>query len=302
MLKESYKRIFLVNTRKGDHSFSQAFIDEAQKYCVEVILIDLSKLSFCYEPNGHITVWNGVEQINFTKQDFVYIRRAKGERELGNVLGWVLDAINVPFNDKVALLSHQLSNSKIVQSFRLCDIVKSPKTWVMSFGGFDSMRNLIGKKLGYPLILKKDGANGEYVWKIDSEQMLGERIDDIRKNESDKENPALLFQELVPNNFDIRAIVYKGEVLSSIARSAAPGAFHNNISKGGKAEEIILSDEEKNIAIAVTKKLGLDLGGVDLVRTQEGIRLFEVNKSPGLINGIVKDTNVRKLIRRLLVG
>ncbi len=298
----SYKHVVVVNTRVNDEEFTGPFVDEVQKHGVAVSVVDLGRLGFLYEPSGAITIFNGSEPLPLTSDDFVYMRRTKGDRELGNVLAWVLDSIGVTFNDKEAQLHHLIANSKICQSFRLREIVSSPKTWVVGLNGFQTQRQMILKSLGYPLVLKVDGANGELVWKIDDEDMLNKRLAVIGQNRLKNESLTLLFQELIPNTFDIRVIVYQGQVLSAISRSAGAGEFHNNISKGGTAASLELTDDERRIAVEVTHKLGLDLGGVDLVRTADGVRLFEVNKSPGLVNKIVGDSNVRKIVRKLLAG
>ena len=60
------------------------------------------------------------------------------------------------------------------------------------------------------------------------------------------------------------------------------GDFRANIHLGGNGKEVILSDEEKNIAVKSAKTLGLGIAGVDLIRSKRGLLVIEVNSSPGL--------------------
>ena len=65
-------------------------------------------------------------------------------------------------------------------------------------------------------------------------------------------------------------------------RQAEEGEFRANIHLGGKALAIEISDEEREIAVSATKTLGLDVAGVDMVRSNSGPKILEVNSSPGL--------------------
>ncbi|WP_315568702.1 RimK family alpha-L-glutamate ligase [Haemophilus parahaemolyticus] len=86
---------------------------------------------------------------------------------------------------------------------------------------------------------------------------------------------------------DIRAFVIGDQVVASMQRTAGNGDFRANLHQGGKAESIELTEEEKQIAIQATKAIGLDVAGVDLIRTKQGPMILEVNASPGL-EGIEK--------------
>ena len=86
---------------------------------------------------------------------------------------------------------------------------------------------------------------------------------------------------------DIRTFVIGDKVVASMQRTAGNGDFRANLHQGGKAESIELTEEEKQIAIQATKAIGLDVAGVDLIRTKQGPMILEVNASPGL-EGIEK--------------
>jgi len=65
-------------------------------------------------------------------------------------------------------------------------------------------------------------------------------------------------------------------------RQGVEGDFRSNIHRGGTAQKIKLSREEKNLAIQAAKVMGLDVAGVDMLQSERGPLLMEVNSSPGL--------------------
>ena len=81
---------------------------------------------------------------------------------------------------------------------------------------------------------------------------------------------------------DIRILIFKGQVIGAIKRTSNSEDFRANLHQGGTMEEYSPSEEEKSIAILATKTLGLDFAGVDLIQSERGKLVLEVNASPGL--------------------
>lgn len=81
---------------------------------------------------------------------------------------------------------------------------------------------------------------------------------------------------------DVRAIVVDGQVVAAMERQAEKGEFRANLHQGGTATPTQLSDEEARIAVAAAACVGLDVAGIDLLRTEEGPLVLEANVSPGL--------------------
>lgn len=90
---------------------------------------------------------------------------------------------------------------------------------------------------------------------------------------------------------DIRAFVVDGKVVGAMKRQAKEGEFRSNLHRGGTATVVKLSQEEKAVAIASAKAMGLGVAGVDLLQSKRGPLVMEVNSSPGL-EGIEKATKV----------
>jgi ribosomal protein S6--L-glutamate ligase len=81
---------------------------------------------------------------------------------------------------------------------------------------------------------------------------------------------------------DLRCFVVGKKVVAAMQRVASPGEFRANLHRGGTAIKATLSAEEKRIAIRAAGALGLGIAGVDLLRSNRGPLLLEVNASPGL--------------------
>ena len=88
---------------------------------------------------------------------------------------------------------------------------------------------------------------------------------------------------------DIRCLVIGGKVVAAMKRQGAEGEFRSNLHRGGSAEVVKLSKAERETAIKAAKAMGLNMCGVDLLRSQNGPMVMEVNSSPGL-EGIEKAT------------
>jgi ribosomal protein S6--L-glutamate ligase len=98
---------------------------------------------------------------------------------------------------------------------------------------------------------------------------------------------------------DIRAFVVDGQVVGAMKRQAKEGEFRSNLHRGGKASVIELTDEEDRTALRATKAMGLGIAGVDMLQSDSGPLVLEVNSSPGL-EGIETATGkdiAREIIR-----
>ncbi|WP_419213486.1 30S ribosomal protein S6--L-glutamate ligase [Maribacter sp. X9] len=97
-------------------------------------------------------------------------------------------------------------------------------------------------------------------------------------------NTNILVQEFIKeaNGQDIRCFVVNGKVVASMQRQAQKGEFRANIHQGGTASIIKITSDEKKLALKAAKVLNLAVAGVDIIRSNKGPLLLEVNSSPGL--------------------
>ncbi len=103
----------------------------------------------------------------------------------------------------------------------------------------------------------------------------------------------ILIQKFIreANGSDIRALVVGNKVVAAMKRKALAGEFRSNIHRGGTAKKVRLDPEYRRTAVAAARILGLTVAGVDLLESDEGPMVMEVNSSPGL-EGIQKTTGV----------
>jgi ribosomal protein S6--L-glutamate ligase len=90
---------------------------------------------------------------------------------------------------------------------------------------------------------------------------------------------------------DLRCFVVGDRVIAAMKRQAQPGEFRSNIHRGGSAEKIKLTPEERTTAVRAARAMGLNVAGVDLIRSNHGPVVIEVNSSPGL-EGIEEATGI----------
>lgn len=136
---------------------------------------------------------------------------------------------------------------------------------------------------GAPLVVKLlEGTQGKGVVLAETESAAESVIDAFREMDAN-----ILVQEFIKEakGSDIRCFVVGDEVVASMMRTAKPGEFRSNLHRGGTATIIEITDEERKAALDATKALGLNLAGVDMLRSSRGPLIMEVNSSPGL-NGI----------------
>jgi ribosomal protein S6--L-glutamate ligase len=97
-------------------------------------------------------------------------------------------------------------------------------------------------------------------------------------------NINILVQEFIKEarGTDVRAIVVGGKVIAAMQRKGAEGDFRSNLHRGGSARAIKITPEERSTAIRSAKIMGLNVCGVDMLRSNHGPVVMEVNSSPGL--------------------
>jgi ribosomal protein S6--L-glutamate ligase len=100
-----------------------------------------------------------------------------------------------------------------------------------------------------------------------------------------------LIQEFIKESggADIRAFIVDGKVVGAMKRQGKEGEFRSNLHRGGEGTKIKLTELEKSTALKAAKALGLSIAGVDMLQSNRGPLILEVNSSPGL-EGIEKST------------
>ncbi len=173
--------------------------------------------------------------------------------------------------------------------------IRIPKTYFSH--DLHQAERVVKYKLGYPFILKTlEGTQGQGVYLV-----RDERFANTLFNRFADEGVNIILQEFIEEfkGKDIRAFVIGNHVVASMMRIAAGDEFRSNIHRGGHGERIVLSEEEKEIAVRSAKILGLNIAGVDILRSKKGALIIEVNSSPGLegIEGVTGEPIAEEIIR-----
>lgn len=162
-----------------------------------------------------------------------------------------------------------------------------PKT-VFSRNSTD-IDDLLEKLGGTPVIIKlARGTHGNGVVLAESKKAARSVLQAFYLTNDDGTN--VLLQEFVKESAgtDIRAFVVGGRVVASMKRQSLDDDFRSNLHKGGEGTTIKLTEEERKMAIKAARAMGLNIAGVDMMRSERGPLILEVNASPGF--GIEKVT------------
>ena len=162
-----------------------------------------------------------------------------------------------------------------------------PKTVVSrNTTDIDDLLEQIG---GTPVIIKlARGTHGNGVVLAETKKAAKSVLQAFYLTNDDGTN--ILLQEFVEESagVDIRAFVVGGKVIASMKRQSLDDDFRSNLHQGGEGVSVKLSDEERKTVLKAAKALGMSICGVDLMRSERGPLVLEVNASPGF--GIEKVT------------
>lgn len=160
-----------------------------------------------------------------------------------------------------------------------------PKT--LSFASPRNIDAAIRAIGGYPFILKKlKGSQGNAVFLINDVDKAHKKLGKYIR----KRKPFLIQQYIKESKgSDLRCFVVGDKVMAAMKRTAAKGDFRANIHAGGQGQAVKISPEEREMAVKAADLLKLPIAGVDILQSDDGPVLLEVNSSPGL-QGIEKAT------------
>lgn len=153
-----------------------------------------------------------------------------------------------------------------------------PRTGVAM--GTRQTEDLIDMMGGPPLVIKLvEGTQGVGVVLGDTMQAAKSMINAFSGLEAN-----ILVQEFIKEagNEDIRCLIIGEKVVAAMKRKGAEGDFRSNLHRGGSAMKVKITPEERATAVKAAKVMGLNVCGVDMLRSKRGPLVMEVNSSPGL--------------------
>ena len=144
----------------------------------------------------------------------------------------------------------------------------------------DDVNDLIKMVGGAPLVIKLlEGTQGIGVVLAETKAAAESVIEAFMGLQAN-----ILVQEFIKEagGADIRCFVVGGKVVASMKRQGKEGEFRSNLHRGGSANLIRITPEERSTAVRAAQTMGLNVCGVDLLRSNHGPVVMEVNSSPGL--------------------
>lgn len=170
---------------------------------------------------------------------------------------------------------------------------------ILSKAGVDTPKTLMSRnttdiddlldQIGLPVIIKlASGTHGNGVVLAETKKAAKSALQAFYLYNEDGTN--VLLQEYIKESAgtDIRAFVVGSRVVASMQRQSLDDDFRSNLHKGGEGKSVKLTPEESRVALKAAKAMGLHIAGVDLMRSDRGPLVLEVNASPGF--GIEKVT------------
>ncbi|MBI2384318.1 MAG: 30S ribosomal protein S6--L-glutamate ligase [Gammaproteobacteria bacterium] len=144
----------------------------------------------------------------------------------------------------------------------------------------DDTQDLIKLVGGAPMVIKLiEGTQGKGVVLAETDKAAGSVIEAFRDLDA-----YFLVQDFIEEakGSDIRCFVIGGKVVAAMQRTARDGEFRSNLHRGGTAMEARITRAERQTAVRAASALGLNVAGVDIIRSKQGPLVLEVNSSPGL--------------------
>lgn len=168
--------------------------------------------------------------------------------------------------------------NKLMQHVKLAESGAPMPGWAIA----ESVEAAIGaaERIGFPLIVKVAfGARGKGVFFTDQMRTFMPIVDYLSVRDG---NPVLIEECIpTPDHRDVRVFVVGARVIAAMERVAHPRDMRANAAVGGTGCAAVLSDVEERIAIQAAETFSLDIAGVDLIRSERGTLVLEVNANPG---------------------
>lgn len=208
--------------------------------------------------------------------DAVLPRFGTGSMQMGCAVLHYFQALNVPcLNHADAFVKAR--DKWLSLQLLLANGIAVPTSLL---GGLETKANDAVRHIGTPIILKTlSGSQGIGVVLAEQPQSAVSMLETLKQA-----NVPTLAQEFIAEaqGADLRCFVVGNRIVAAMQRIGQAGEFRANCHRGASAEKVILTEQEKHVALNATKVLGLDVAGVDLIRSANGPLVLEVNASPGL--------------------
>lgn len=269
----------------------QLLMERAEEIFDSVLAAPIDGIKFVHSEEGTKVLYKGTDLTEF---DSVYIRTDDRDMLFSEHLTEVLNESGVVTqaeNDTYSYESNKFYSMKILAESG----VKVP----------DSVYTLspdiavdAARRLGYPVIMKTvKGVGGQGVMRATGENELKPVMDTMKSFEQE-----ICLQEFKEHSGTDNRIIVIGDYVTAYSRSSGGDDWRSNISAGGERKKSDLTDEMKQAAITAARATGFDICGADIISTDEGPYVLEINGSFGIheeINELVGDDIMLRMVERL---
>lgn len=277
----------------GDISTThQLMIERAEDLFDSVLAAPVSGLKFVHSEEGSSVFYKGTD---LTEYEAAYFRTGDEDKMFSEHIAEVMNESGVVTqceNDSFAYESNKFYSVKILAESGV-DVPDSfytisPNTAVES-----------AKKIGYPVIMKTiGGAGGQGVMRASSESELKPVMDTMQAFEQD-----ICLQEYKEHQgTDNRILVIGDHTVGYQRSSSGEEEWRSNISEGGTRQKTEITSEIREAALTAAGAMGFDICGCDIIDTEEGVHILEVNGAPGLseeVNDVVEEDVILRIVERL---
>jgi ribosomal protein S6--L-glutamate ligase len=273
-------KIAVLSTVKSLYS-TRRLVEAAEKRGHECVVIDHSK---CY-----VGIQQGKPSIHYKGQDISDIdaiipRIGASVTFYGSAIVRQFEVMGVISANPSQAITRSRDKLRCMQILSGAGIGLPITGFARTTSDVDDLISMVG---GAPLVIKLlEGTQGIGVVLAETKKAASSVIEAFYGLGNN-----ILIQEYIKEakGTDIRAFVVGGKVVGAMKRTAKEGEFRSNIHRGGTAEIIRLTKSERETAIAAAASMGLTVCGVDMMPSDRGPLVLEVNSSPGL-EGIEKAT------------
>ena len=275
-------KIAILSNGPGNYS-TKRLKEEALRRGHEVKIIKYRDCYASIEQNNPTVSYRGE---NLSKFDAIIPRISSSMTRYGTAIVRQLEMQGVYTASSSIAISRSRDKLRSMQLLAKSG-VGIPKT-VVSRNTTD-IDNLLEQLGGMPVIIKlARGTHGNGVVLAETKKAAKSVLQAFYLTNDDGTN--ILLQEFVKESAgtDIRAFVVGSRVVASMKRQSLDDDFRSNLHKGGEGTVVKLTEEERKAAVKAAKAMGLNIAGVDMMRSERGPLILEVNASPGF--GIEKVT------------
>ena len=260
-------------------------IEEAKLRDHRVIVIDPLKCNLVMEKNDpHVhVVKHKLERV-----DAIIPRIGSSITHYGSAVIRQFEMMNVftSLNSNALLRSRDKLRSMQLLSRESIDF---PKTFYTNMNSSLQAEEILDFVGGAPIVVKVlEGTQGVGVMLLESKMAAVSVIQAMHSLHA-----KMMVQEFIEEagGKDLRVFVVNNKIVGAMVREGKEGDFRSNLHRGGTATKAHLTKEEKQVALQTCRSLGLQIAGVDMIRSKRGPLVLEVNSSPGL-EGIEAATGV----------